>query len=253
MNLTVSQTSLIGKVLRLPLRVIPAGMQVPILQGPLRGKRWIVGSSNHSCWLGTYEYSKQKIFSATIKRGDVVYDLGANVGFYSLLASVLVGSQGQVFSFEPVPRNLAFLRSHLKLNRAGNCSVIDAAVSSSDGTAAFDLETHHHIGHLGGDSQNTLSVRTVALDSLIASGKIKPPNVIKCDIEGGEYDALRGAAGSLSRYCPIIFLATHGPEVHKSCCTLLQDLHYQLTPIDGLPLSQSLEVLAIPLPANLSY
>ncbi len=244
MSFTTSTISLFGRVLRLPLRMIPPGSRVPILRGPLRGKRWIVGSSNHGCWLGLFEYSKQKVFSTTIKPGDVVYDLGANVGLYSLLASVLVGREGQVFSFEPVPRNLTLLRSHLELNGVKNCSVFDVAVSSSDGTARFDLESNHHLGHLGGESSKTVSVRTVSLDSLIASGQVKPPNVIKCDIEGGEYDALKGAAHSLATYRPTIFLATHGSEVHQSCCALLMALHYQLTPLDGLPLSQSSEVLA---------
>lgn len=240
----VSDRSFIGKALRFPLRLIPCGTQMPILQGPLYGKRWIVGSSNHGCWLGSYEYPKQKAFSAAIKRGDVVYDLGANVGFYSLLASVLVGREGQVFSFEPAPRNLTFLRRHLELNEVRNCSVWDVAVSCSDGTAKFDVGPNSSMGQLTGDSQNALSVRAIALDSLIASGQVPPPNIIKCDIEGGEYDALRGASEILSKHSPMILLATHGPEVHEQCCRLLTELHYQLTPLDDLPLSLTSEVLA---------
>jgi len=100
------------------------------------------------------------------------------------------------------------------------------------------------MGHLAGDSKNVLSVRTVALDSLIASGQIPPPNVIKCDIEGAEYDALTGATEVLSKHLPKIFLATHGPEVHERCCRLLTDLGYQLTPLDDLPLNLTSEVLA---------
>ena len=238
--------SLVGKVLRLPLRMIPSGTPVPILRGPMRGKRWIVGSSNHGCWLGTYEHSKLKLISESIRRGDVVYDLGANVGFYSLLASVLVGSDGWVFSFEPAPRNLGLLRRHLDLNLVKNCSVFDVAVSNSDGTARFDFGPDHHMGHLAEDSENTVSVRTVALDNLVMSGQIKPPNVIKCDIEGAEFDALTGAAGTLSKYAPVIFLATHGPKVHQQCCTLLADLAYQLTPLDYPSLQDASEIIAVP-------
>ncbi len=240
----VSNRGFIGRALRFPLRLIPPGMHVPVLQGPLRGKRWIAGSSNHGCWLGSYEYSKQKAFSAAIKRGDVVYDLGAHVGFYSLLASVLVGPEGRVFSFEPVPANLDFLRRHLALNGVTNCSVTDAAVSDSNGTAKFDVVSNSSMGHLAGDSRDALSVRTIALDSLVESGEIPPPNVIKCDIEGGEYDALRGASGILAKYSPTIFLATHGPEVHERCCRLLSDLHYHLTSLDELPLNLTSEIQA---------
>jgi FkbM family methyltransferase len=245
MNSPDPHISLIGKALRLPLRMIPSGTLMPILRGPMRGKRWIVGSSNHGCWLGTYEHSKQKLFSATIQPNDVVYDLGANVGYYSLLASVLVGPHGHVFSFEPAPRNLGLLRRHLQLNRIENCSVFDVAVSSSNGTARFDFGPDPHMGHLAGDSENTVSMRTVALDSLVASGQIKPPNLIKCDIEGGELDALTGAAETLSEYAPSIFLATHGPKVHEDCCNLLTHLGYHLTPLDGISLKDATEILAV--------
>jgi FkbM family methyltransferase len=180
-----------------------------------------------------------------VQRGNVVYDLGANVGYYSLLASVLVGPDGQVFSFEPVPRNLGFLRRHIELNRVKNCSVFDVAVSNSNGTAKFDFGSHFHLGHLGGESENTVSVRTVTLDSLVTSGEIKPPNVIKCDIEGAEFNALTGARGTLSKYSPVIFLATHGPKVHQDCCVLLTDLGYQLTPLDAPSLTGATEVLAV--------
>jgi FkbM family methyltransferase len=185
------------------------------------------------------------MFSTMIKRGDVVYDLGANVGFYSLLASVLVGPDGRVFSFEPAPRNLGFLRRHLELNRVRNCSVFEVAVSGSNGTARFDFGPHFHMGHLAGDSENSISVRTVTLDNLIASGQIKPPNLIKCDIEGAEFDALTGAADTLSKYAPAIFLATHGPKVHQDCCALLTGLAYQLTPLDAPSLNDASEILAV--------
>lgn len=237
-------STFIGKALRLPLRLIPARMHVPILQGPLRGKKWIVGSTNHGCWLGSYEYAKQKAFADVVRRGDVVYDLGANVGFYSLLASVLTGPEGRVFSFEPAPENLKFLRKHLELNKVTNCRVLDAAVSASDGTANFDPGPNLSMGRLTKESRTGVSVRTVALDSLVADGELPPPNVVKCDIEGAEYDALTGAAAILARHTPTIFLATHGTEVHERCCRLLLDLGYHLASLDGLPLSETSEILA---------
>jgi protein-L-isoaspartate O-methyltransferase len=135
---SISNETLIGKLLRAPLRLIPPSTVVPILQGALRGKKWTVGSATHGCWLGSYEYRKQKALRREMKTGQVVYDIGANVGFYSLLASVIVGETGHVYSFEPFPENLRELRKHLEMNRIRNCTVIDAAVSSADGEAIFD-------------------------------------------------------------------------------------------------------------------
>jgi hypothetical protein len=98
-----------GRALRLPLRLIPRSLVVPILQGPLRGARWIVGSATHGCWLGCYERAKQQGFVRILAPGQVVYDLGANVGFYTLLAARRVGPTGEVHAFEPGAENLEFV------------------------------------------------------------------------------------------------------------------------------------------------
>lgn len=234
-----------GKALRFPLRMIPSGTSVPVLRGPMRGKRWIVGASLHRCWFGTYEPTKQELLSSSTRPGDVVYDLGANVGFYSLLASVLVGPHGHVFSFEPVPRNLGFLRRHLELNSVKNCTILDVAVARSNGTAAFDFGVNSHSGHLGKGSTDGTVVRTVNLDSLVASGEIKPPNLIKCDVEGAEFDALTGATQTLSQYHPSILLALHGREVADKCRALLASLGYQVKLIEGASLDLASEIFAV--------
>ena len=83
----ISNRTILGKILRVPLHLIPKEMTVPILQGPLRGKLWIAGSSNHGCWLGSYEYEKQKVFIKRVKPGDVVFDIGAGFVMKSTVAS----------------------------------------------------------------------------------------------------------------------------------------------------------------------
>jgi hypothetical protein len=135
----IFSSSLLGKIIRLPLTLIPKNQSMPILQGRLKGKRWIAGSHIHGCWLGGYEQEKQELFSSIVKPGSiVVFDIGANVGFYSLLASVLTGPTGHLFAFEPLPRNLRFLRRHLQLNDLDNVTVIDAAVSRENGEVRFE-------------------------------------------------------------------------------------------------------------------
>jgi len=238
--------TLIGRLLRVPLRLVPHGTHVRILQGPIRGKRWIVGSSDHGCWLGSYEYEKQRRFAAAISSGDVVYDVGAHVGFYSLVASAIAGPTGRVFSFEPVPENLALLRQHIKLNGATNCAVWGVAVSNSNGTAGFNIGPSSTSGHLGDERLGSISVPTVTLDDMVISGKLPPPNVLKMDIEGGECNALSGSVQVLEKYSPKIFLATHGPDLHKICCGLLTDYGYQLESLDHLPIDKTSEVLAVP-------
>src|SRR5437899_3136746 len=86
-----------GRLLRLPLALVPRSATVCVLGGSLRGARWVVGSASHGCWLGWYEADKQRAFASLVKRGDVVFDIGAHVGFYTLLASRLCGPSGHVF------------------------------------------------------------------------------------------------------------------------------------------------------------
>lgn len=239
-----SSTS-VGKILRWPLRLVPSQAQVRVLQGPLRGKKWIAGSCTHGCWLGSYEYEKQLAFCRELRKGAVVYDLGAHVGFYSLLASTLAGKEGLVFSFEPALRNLEFLRKHLELNGISNCRIFEAAVSSVDGFAAFDPGPGHSQGHVvDGEARHTARVQTIKLDTLVFSQKLPPPDLVKCDIEGGEYEALKGGEAMLERFSPLIFLATHGEEVHTRCCQMLRRLGYDLTPLDSPSLSNAREIIA---------
>jgi FkbM family methyltransferase len=238
----ISDKSLAGKILRLPLRLIPKGLVLPILQGPLRGKWWIVGSGNHGYWLGSYEFGKGRLFERAIRPGSVVYDLGGNVGYYSLLASVLAGPQGRVYTFEPLPRNLRFLREHLRRNGAANVTVYEAAVAERSGTAQFEEASSTSKGRLG--SGGTLSVRTVALDDLVQRGELPPPDLLKVDVEGAELAALQGARKTLIRSHPVIFLSTHGSEVHRECCRFLESIGYKIRPVDGRPLERSRDLLA---------
>ena len=94
----ISKANRLGQVLRWPLRLLPAWARIPIMQGPLRGCWWIVGSGNHGYWLGSYEQTKARRFVQAIHQGAVVYDVGANVGYYTLLAAVAVGRNAHVIA-----------------------------------------------------------------------------------------------------------------------------------------------------------
>ena len=228
-------------LVRLPLYMVPRSAVVPILWGPLRGKRWINGSSIFRCWLGFYEWDKQACFARHVAPGAVVFDIGANVGFYTLLASKLVGAEGKVIAFEPVPSNVDFLKRHLALNAVDNVRVVEAAVSDLQREVTFQEGETNSVGRIA--EGGNLRVPSVTLDTLIATGSLPPPRVIKMDIEGAEYRALMGAKETLIRHRPILFLATHDPEVHEQCCALLRSCGYVIQPIDGRPLESSRENL----------
>ncbi|MBD2493040.1 FkbM family methyltransferase [Nostoc sp. FACHB-280] len=239
----ISNQSLLGKVLRLPLKLIPPTTILPILQGRLKGKRWITGSSQHGCWLGSYEYDKQILFEQTITDGSIVFDLGAHTGFYTLLASTLVGAKGKVFAFEPMPINVKYLKQHLQLNRIANVTVMEAAVSDTTGIAYFELNSSSFQGQLS--SKGTLEVATVSLDNLIATGEIPTPNYMKIDVEGAEMKVLTGAKTMLINAHPTIFLATHSVELHQQCINFLTLLGYKIKPVGNKNLEECEEIIAV--------
>lgn len=239
----ISNKGLIGKLLRLLLRLLPKDMKLPVLQGKLKGKRWIVGSGNHGCWLGSYEYEKQNLFAEMIQEGSIVFDIGAHVGFYTLLASELVGPKGKVIAFEPFPRNIRYLKEHLRLNHCYNVTVIEAAVAEQNSITFFEEGSSSSMGHIS--SEGPLEIKQFSLDVLISKEKIPLPDFMKIDVEEAELLVLSGAKMLLANHHPTIFLATHGTEAHQQCCKLLKSSGYELQSINNNSIDETDEVLAI--------
>jgi FkbM family methyltransferase len=197
-----SGQSALGKVIRLPLRAIPRGTALPVLCGPNRGQRWVAGSHTHGCWLGVYERTNSKTLSGLVKPGMTVYDVGANVGYFSLMFSRLVGGQGKVIAFEPDPANIKVLRTHITINGIRNTDVVEAALSNGNGGARFS--SNRAMGHLSTDGD--LHISTMTLD------EFPTPDFVKMDIEGAETLAMDGATRILSEKRTIWFVELHGTE-----------------------------------------
>ena len=235
----------LGKLLRLPLKLIPKRAVFRIMQGRLKGWKWIVGSGEHGYWLGWYEIGKRQAFENAITEGAVVYDIGANVGYYSLMAAVVAGVSGHVYAFEPLPRNVDYLRKHVALNKLEDrISVFDVAVSDQTGEAAFDLGASTSMGHL--DESGEIKVKMARLDDLLTEGQVNPPDYMKVDVEGAEFDVLNGARELLAKHKPVIFLDTHNREAHNATVELLNEINYDIVCLDGKPLPESKELIASP-------
>jgi len=242
---SLDQGSRLGRALRFVLRLVPGKAVVPVLQGPLRGALWIKGASVNGTWLGSYEAEKQSRFAEVVKRGDVVLDLGANVGFYTLMAARLVGPGGLVIAMEPLPGNLRLLYAHLGLNGVANVSVLPYAVAEKGGVMAFEEAESNAMGRLG--EGGALEVRTVRLDDLFAGAGAPVPTVVKMDIEGAEADALAGGERFFREARPKIFLATHGREVHARCLDQLRSWGYRIEPLQpSASVDETDELLVLP-------
>jgi FkbM family methyltransferase len=177
-----------------------------ILTGPLRGMRWIKGSGNNGHWVGTYEQAVQGTFNRFIRPGQVVYDIGAHVGFYTILAARLAGEEGQVYAFEPFPPNYAYLNRHVQLNGLRTVATYKQAVSDRAGALVFQPGDNTYTGHLVEKvpGPNDIAVKVVTVDGLIAAGTLPPPDFVKVDVEGFEMNALRGMERLIQKNHPII-------------------------------------------------
>ena len=230
---SVSLTSFGGKLLRGILTLLPDRMILRVIQGPLKGKKWTKGSGVNGYWLGSFELDKVDQFASNLGEGQVVYDIGANVGYYTLISSIGVGKGGRVFAFEPLPANIDYLNKHLEINHVMNVNIFSVAVSDSEGIVRFDKGPNRFMGRISSDGE--IEVKMISLDSLYEHGKIQLPDLIKIDVEGAELEVLRGAKKLILASTPTIFLATHDknlPGVHRGCIKFLQNIGYHVESIN---------------------
>ena len=215
---------------------------LPILRGRLKGKKWVLnaGGKIARLLLSTYEIEQTSCFEKMIKEGNTILDIGASIGYYTLLSSYLVGNKGKVFAFEPDPTNLFYLEKHITLNRLTNVTLIKSAVSDNNGFLYFEKGSGSGTGHIS--STGNVKVNTITLDEFIRNHQIIP-DFIKIDVEGAEFQVLSGAKTILNEYHPTLFLSTHGKDIHQKCCLFLTNLNYQIQPLIGQDLENATELV----------
>jgi len=218
---------------------------------PSRGLVWlqIEGGAGKGLWMelnprtgqgyvrGTGEPSVQEFFVEHLKPGMVVFDLGANCGYFSLIAARCVGFQGKVFSFEPEPALAARVRNNMQRNGFQNSAVVEAAVWRETGTVSFASSDKSDSPDQGTGqittseiAGKTKTVQAIALDDFVTN--TVPPDFIKCDVEGAEVDAFRGAVQILTAKRPAIVCEIHSGENRRTLRQELSQLGYFVRDLD---------------------
>lgn len=213
-----------SKIIRLPFHLIPDNVVLPILFGRNKKFYWIKGSGVNSMWIGTYEKEKQNALRMMVKPGMICYDIGAHVGFYSLLFSRLTGSKGKVYAFEPLLRNIKFLKKHIELNNINNVTILNVGVSEKSGYGYISGNDHFTYKI----SEKGIKIKLISIDEEIQSGNLLPPYVIKIDVEGHELFVLKGAMSALKIYKPIILVALDNSETKNNVFNLLKSIGYKI-------------------------
>jgi FkbM family methyltransferase len=202
-------------------------------------------------------------FIRLLRTGDCVLDIGANVGYYTLVAARLVGSAGCVHAFEPSPQTLPHLRTNARLNPLANIDVHGAAVTDRCGQTQFFMATPERTGYssirdLGREAGGVTTVPTVSIDSLLDD--LPAVRLVKIDVEGAELLALRGMRRLLERDRPFLILEVDDGFLRelggaaRQVCELLTERGYELhsivergdlVPLTGSPVERC-NVLACP-------
>ena len=185
---------------------------------------------------GNLEFSVQEALVRHLERGAVMYDIGANLGFFSLVAARLLGPEGRVYAFEPAPDNAAAITRNARLNQLENIDVIPRAVSSRGGTARLqvvDDQSWSRLEEFGEhpDTERVLEVATVTIDELVQSGALPPPAVVKIDVEGAELAVVEGMAATIERYQPAIVCELH--ETHEGFAAAMAAHAYRVVNLEG--------------------
>jgi FkbM family methyltransferase len=193
---------------------------------------------------GVFSPHLYDVFTTRIQRGNTVVDVGANIGYFTLLFSKIVGENGKVYSFEPVSQIYAKLQNNIEINRAGNIVAENCALGeeqsvttinyqeSSLGQSSFVNKIQHGVSE---------KVHVVTLDSYL--GKFDTLDFIKIDIEGFEFQALRGMQKTLSKFMPSVVME-FSPLLYRnidedylgysrSLLNFMVKLGYQIKNIDG--------------------
>lgn len=165
---------------------------------------------DRNIYFDSFEFLCKKEFFKKFKSGCVFVDIGTNIGYYSLVASCLVGRSGRVISFEPNPSTLNVLKRNIELSSSSNIELFEFALSDSKGEVQIFCpinETHgfSSMKNQGWEKVNTFTVLTEQLDVLIPKD-INRIDFLKIDVEGAELQVFKGARETIMKFRPTILL-----------------------------------------------
>jgi FkbM family methyltransferase len=234
-------------------RAAPTGLvEVTVAGGDLRGFTIQLNMQiDKDYWLGTYEPELQAALHDLIPAEAVIFDVGANIGYVTLLLAKATGENGRVFAFEALPSNVEQLRRNVTLNgMEKRVTIVDHAVTQFSGPVRFLVHASGGMGKAAGSAgrddqyQSEVNVPGISLDEFVYGLGNPPPQVVKMDIEGGEVMALPGMRRILAEQRPLMLMELHGPESSQVAWEMLTSAGYEISWMrSGYPLIPSLEAM----------
>ncbi len=163
---------------------------------------------------GNYDKFQIECLRQIIKKGNIVVDLGANIGYYTLILAKLVGKSGHVFAFEPEPSNFKLLSKNVEQNKHHNVTLIQKAVSNKSNKSKLYVSKRNMLSHRifdAEDKRNCIDIAVITLDEYFEKLE-KPINFIKMDVEGAEYATLYGASKIIENSKNLVVMMEYFPK-----------------------------------------
>jgi len=190
-------------------------------QFSVRGHRMVLASGDRyppiDMSMGKYEEETTQLVERLIKPGMVVIDVGAHVGYYTLIAAKGVGPAGKVYAFEPEPNNHALLLENIELNRYSNVVAEKKAVSDRVGCSQLYLTAldngRHSIYRHGLPESGSVAVETTTLDAFLESQGWPRIGLVKIDVEGAEMSVLAGMGQLLQKSDAVNLIVEFNPAI----------------------------------------
>ena len=224
---------------------------VRIESGPLAGVKLAVSEHiSHAHVSGTYEVATQKAIDSLLKPNDVCYDLGASIGYLSLLMALRTK---KVFAFEPAPHAQGEIRKHLAANELNNVEIVPSPVSDCERTVEFSLTDNAYGSRITTTATEwpSLKLKTITLDDFVASHAF--PDFIKMDVEGEEGRVLEGARSILKERKTTFCCELHSKEAALHVERVLHEFGYKIETLDRKPFvigdqitAGEVQVIAVP-------
>jgi FkbM family methyltransferase len=222
-----------------PLRWRP----IPILGGPARGLRINLHGSAVAFATGAAERPVQDALARELHEGATVFDIGANVGFVTLVAARLVGPSGRVVAFEPVPENAEAIRENLALNAIDWVELHETAVGRTGGSARMivsDVSAFSRLEtvNVPTGARERIDVSVTSIDEFMSLGAAPVPDLVKIDVEGAELEVLEGMRRTIAEHRPVILCEVH--DCNADYAKLMRELGYETLNLDeaGVPVER---------------
>ena len=190
----------------------------------IQGHRMILSSQSRlppvAMALGAYEPATTRLIQNLVKPGMVFVDVGAHLGYYSLLAARQVGQDGRVYAFEPEPVNYSLLIKNIELNGYRNIIADPRALSNTTGSSNLFVSAldsgRHSIYHHGLPETGSVAVDTITLDAFLETQGWPRVDLVKMDVEGSERDVLEGMSQLLERSKGVKLIMEFNPALLRN-------------------------------------